>query len=475
MRVMASWSSLASRCSLSNPEVARIRRVLIANRGEIAARVLRTCRRLDMDTVLAVSEADRDSLPARFAGRTVCIGPARSADSYLNMGAVVQAALGTQCDAIHPGYGFLSERAPFARLCEENSIRFIGPTAAQIDAVGDKLRARAEAVAADVPVVPGGAVGSRGEAQELATRIGAPLLIKAVGGGGGRGMKRVDHLRDLAAAMDTASAEAGAAFGDARVYLERYVESGRHVEVQVLGDGTGGVVQLGERDCSVQRRYQKLIEESPAPVLAPALRTRLHDAAVRFAARLKYRGAGTVEFLVDTKRDEFYFLEMNARIQVEHPVTEMITGLDLVAAQIAVAEGRAVRDALAFAGAVDQAAPGGWAIECRINAEDPANDFMPSPGSVTLARWPAGPGVRVDTHIASGSRVPPYYDSLLGKIITHGADRPAALHGMRAALAATRIEGVRTNLSFLQDIVGDPRFQQGGVDTGFLARRVAGG
>jgi acetyl-CoA carboxylase biotin carboxylase subunit len=266
--------------------------------------------------------------------------------------------------------------------------------------------------------------------------------------------------------MDMAAAEAGAAFGDARVYLERYVQRGRHVEVQVLGDGAGAVMHLGERDCSVQRRYQKLIEESPAPGL-DALRARLQEAAVRFAARLQYRGAGTVEFLVDTQREEFYFLEMNARIQVEHPVTEMVTGVDLVAAQIAVAEGRGI-------GAVAQLgrARDGWAVECRINAEDPARDFMPSPGTVSLAQWPAGAGVRVDTHIASGSRISPFYDSLLGKIIVHGPDRAAALAGMRAALLATRIEGVRTNLAFQQALLQDAQFQGGGVDTGFLARFI---
>jgi acetyl-CoA carboxylase biotin carboxylase subunit len=388
------------------------------------------------------------------------------------MNAMVQAALGTGCDAIHPGYGFLSERAPFAKLCEEHGVRFIGPTAAQIDAVGDKLRARTEAIAAGVPVVPGGAVASTAEAQKLAAQLGAPLLIKAVGGGGGRGMKRVDAIKDLAAAMDLAAAEAGAAFGDARVYLERYVESGRHVEVQVLGDGAGAVMHLGERDCSVQRRYQKLIEESPAPGLDAGLRARLHEAAVRFAARLRYRGAGTVEFLVDMQRHEFYFLEMNARIQVEHPVTEMVTGIDLVAAQIAVAEGRGIPAVEAGVRQGARDAHGGWAMECRINAEDPARDFMPSPGTVSLAQWPAGAGVRVDTHIASGSRISPFYDSLMGKIIVHGADRAAAITGMRAALAATRIAGVRTNLEFQQAVLADPRFQEGGVDTGYLARFI---
>ena len=442
-----------------------IRRVLIANRGEIAVRIIRSCRSLGIESVLAVSAADRDSLPARLADRAVCIGPARSSDSYLNMNAVVQAALGTVADAVHPGYGFLSERAAFARLCESNQLVFIGPTAAQIDAVGDKLRARAEAKAADVPVVPGGAVQNLDEAAAIAVTTGFPLLIKAVGGGGGRGMKRVDRAEDLAAAMDMASAEAGAAFGDARVYLERLVTRGRHVEVQVLGDGKGVVLHMGERDCSVQRRYQKLIEESPAPLLAQTLREQLHAAALRFARRLQYRGAGTVEFLVDSERAAFYFLEMNARIQVEHPVTEMVTGIDLVGAQIAIAEGKDL-DLKQSDIRID-----GWAVECRVNAEDPARNFMPSPGTVSCAVWPAGEGIRVDTHIAAGSRVPPYYDSLLGKIIAQGPDRSTALARLQRALTETTIEGVKTNLAFQLQVLRSPEFVHGGVDTAFLQRR----
>ena len=443
-----------------------IRRVLIANRGEIAARVIRTCRALGIETVLAASAADRDSVPARLATRTVCIGPPRPMDSYLKVETIVHAALGTQCDAIHPGYGFLSERAALASLCESNDVIFIGPTAAQIEAVGDKLRARTEAEAAAVPVVPGGSVSTVEDAVALGKRIGAPLLVKAVGGGGGRGMKRVDRLEDLPAAMELASAEAGAAFGDARVYLERFIAGGRHVEVQVLGDGKGRVIHLGERDCSVQRRYQKLIEETPAPGLSQALRDALHAAAVRFSERLSYRGAGTVEFLVDREREAFYFLEMNARIQVEHPVTEAITGVDLVAEQIAIANGEGLR---LKQGDVRR---NGCAIECRVNAEDPANDFRPSPGLVLDASWPAGEGIRVDTHIVSGARVPPFYDSLMAKIIAHAGDRAAALAKLREAIASTRITGVSTNLSFHTDVLSDPEFQAGGVDTGYLARRL---
>ena len=445
-----------------------IRRILIANRGEIAARIIRTCRALGIESVLAASEADRDSAPARLADRTVCIGPARPSESYLKVEAIVHAALGTQADAIHPGYGFLSERPALARMCEAEGVVFIGPTAAQIEAVGDKLRARSEAEAAEVPVVLGGAVASMEEAVAAARTIGAPLLVKAVGGGGGRGMKRVDRLEDLPAAMELAAAEAGAAFGDARVYLERFIASGRHVEVQVLGDGKGRVIHLGERDCSVQRRYQKLVEETPAPGLSEALRRSLHAAAVRFAERLSYRGAGTVEFLVDRTRDAFYFLEMNARIQVEHPVTEAVTGVDLVAEQIAIADGAGLRLTQS------DIRHHGCAIECRVNAEDPANDFRPSPGTVREAQWPAGEGIRVDTHIAPGSRVPPFYDSLMGKIIAHGSDRMSALARLRQAIASTRLGGVATNLSFHASVLDDPEFQAGGVDTAFAARLLEG-
>jgi acetyl-CoA carboxylase biotin carboxylase subunit len=406
-------------------------------------------------------------MPARLADRAVCVGPSRPTDSYLKVETIVHAALATGADAIHPGYGFLSERAPLARLCEDNGLVFIGPTPAQIEAVGDKLRARSEAEAADVPVVPGASVSSATQAVEAAARIGMPLLVKAVGGGGGRGMKRVDVLGDVARAVELASAEAGAAFGDPRVYLECYVSSGRHVELQVLGDGHGEVIHLGERDCSVQRRYQKLIEETPAVGLSSRLLAQLRAAGVRFARRLKYRGAGTVEFLVDNDRDCFYFLEMNTRIQVEHPVTEAVTGIDLVAEQIAIADGEGLRIRQG------EVRLRGHAIECRINAEDPARDFQPSPGIVRAAVWPAGEGIRVDTHIEAGSSVPPFYDSLLGKLIAHGRDRAAALAVLERALAATRIDGVATNRAFHQRVLADAAFRQGGVDTGFVARLQA--
>jgi acetyl-CoA carboxylase biotin carboxylase subunit len=441
-----------------------VRRILIANRGEIAVRIIRTCRNLGIETVLAASQADLDSEPARLADRTVCIGPPRPAESYLKVEAIVHAARATRSDAIHPGYGFLAERAALARLCESSGVVFIGPTAAQIEAVGDKLRARAEAEAAQVPVVPGCAVTVVDEALAAARSIGVPLLVKAVGGGGGRGMKRVDTLTELPAALELAAAEAGAAFGDARVYLERYVASGRHIEVQVLGDGAGRVIHLGERDCSTQRRYQKLVEETPAPGLSERLRAALHAAAVRFAQRLSYRGAGTVEFLVDKERGSFYFLEMNARIQVEHPVTEAVTGVDLIAEQIAIASGSGLRLAQT------DIRISGCAVECRINAEDPANDFCPSPGQVVAVTWPVQEGIRVDTHIVAGSRIPPYYDSLMAKIIAHAPDRDSAVSRLRQALAATRLTGVHSNLAFQQRVLAAAEFQAGGFDTGFVAR-----
>jgi acetyl-CoA carboxylase, biotin carboxylase subunit len=446
-----------------------IRRILIANRGEIAARIIRTCRALHIETVLAVSEADRDSVPAALADRTVCIGPSRASESYLNAPIIVQAALGTQVDAVHPGYGFLSERSALALLCEARGLVFIGPTAAQLEAVSDKVRARHEAERAGIPVAAGATVTTLDEAIAAARKIGTPLLVKAVGGGGGRGMKRVDRLEDLPAALELAAAEAQAGFGDPRVFLERFIARARHVEVQVFGDGTGRVVHMGERDCSVQRRYQKLLEESPAPGLSPESRRALHEAAVRFAERLSYRGAGTVEFLVDQQHDAFFFLEMNARIQVEHPVTEAVTGLDLIAEQIAIASG----SGLSFAQSDIRFQ--GHAMECRINAEDPANNFAPSPGLAQSAIWPSGEGIRVDTHIASGSRVPPFYDSLLGKVIAHGSDRNAALKRLRSAIAAVRIVGVQTNLSFHTMLLADPEFHAGGVDTGFAERLLERG
>ncbi len=438
-----------------------IRRVLIANRGEIAVRVIRTCGRLGIATVLAVSDADAGSVPATLADETIGIGPA----GYLNVDAVVAAAVAAGADAIHPGYGFLSENPRLARACEAAGIVFIGPGPEVLEAAGDKLAARGHAVAAGLPVLPGGQA-SAGEADALAGRIGYPVLVKAAGGGGGRGLRVVGEPGQLAAAVAIASAEAAAAFGDPRVYLERYVTGARHVEVQLLGDGRN-VIHLGDRDCSVQRRYQKVVEEASAPLLGETLRVGLRAAAVALGQHLKYQGAGTVEFLVDPAAEAFWFLEVNARIQVEHPVTEMVTGVDLVAEQIAVAEGRGLR--------LDQAGVGlrGHAIECRINAEDPAAGFRPSPGTVTGAVFPAGPGIRVDTHVQAGSAVPAQYDNLLAKLIVTGADRDQALARLRGALARCRIEGVATNLALLAALAGDGEFAAGGVDTGYLARWLA--
>jgi acetyl-CoA carboxylase, biotin carboxylase subunit len=443
------------------------RRILIANRGEIAVRIIRTCQRLGIESVLAASEADLESTAARLADSTICIGPPRSSESYLKIEAVVNAALTARADAIHPGYGFLSENAALARKCREANVVFIGPTEEQLDAIGDKLKARRHAIDAGLPVVPGGPIASLDEALSLAGRIGWPVLIKAVGGGGGRGMKQVHQSSQMAEGLELAMAEANTAFGDARVYLERFVASGRHVEVQLLGDGNH-IIHLGTRDCSIQRRYQKLVEEAPAPELSDALRTAIHDAAVAFGTHLRYRGAGTVEFLVDRVREEFYFLEMNARIQVEHPVTEEVTGLDLVAEQIAVAQGQPLRLRQT------DIAIEGHAIECRINAEDSTKDFRPSPGTITSAVFPAGTDIRVDTHIESGSRVPPFYDSLLAKIIVSGTNRQEALRNMGAALANCHIEGVHTNLDLHTALMADPAFARGGVDTSFLAHFLEG-
>ncbi len=439
-----------------------LRRVLIANRGEIAVRVIRTCRRLGIETVLTVAAEDADSVPARLADTTIAIG------SYLDVEEVVGAAAAAGARAIHPGYGFLSENPRLARACEAAGIVFIGPGADVLEAAGDKLAARNHAVAAGLPVLPGGLVRAEAEdeggaAGEIAGRIGYPVLVKAAGGGGGRGLRVVRDPVDLAGAVAMGSAEAQAAFGDGRVYLERYVSPARHVEVQLLGDGEN-VIHLGDRDCSVQRRYQKLVEEAPAPRLGETLRVGMRAAAVAFGQHLKYQGLGTVEFLVDAARSEFWFLEVNARIQVEHPVTEAVTGLDLVAEQIAVAEGRRL--------GLSQASVrlDGHAIECRINAEDPAAGFRPSPGLVTSAVFPAGPGIRVDTHIQAGSAVPPQYDSLLAKLVASGASRAEALGRLRGALARCEIGGVATTLPVHAALADDDEFAAGGVGTDYLAR-----
>ena len=439
-------------------------RILVANRGEIAARVIRTCRRLGIETVLTVSDADAGSRPARLADKTIRIGPAPALASYLDADAVAAAAVAAGADAVHPGYGFLSENPRLARACAAAGVVFIGPAPETLEATGDKLAARELAIAAGLPVLPGAEAEPAGAAG-LAARIGYPVLVKAAGGGGGRGLRVVRDPADLAHAVTVASAEAAAAFGDPRVYLERYVSPARHVEVQLLGDGDR-VVHLGDRDCSVQRRYQKLIEEAPAPLLGAGLRQRLRAAAVALGERLSYRGAGTVEFLVDPGREAHYFLEVNARIQVEHPVTEAVTGLDIVAEQIAIAEGRPLRirqEDVTFSG---------HAIECRINAEDPAAGFLPSPGTITNAVFPAG--VRVDTHVQAGSAVPPHYDSLLAKIIAHGPDRAAAIGRLAGALGQCVIDGVATNLGMHRALLAGEEFAAGGVDTRYLERVLDG-
>jgi acetyl-CoA carboxylase biotin carboxylase subunit len=445
-----------------------LRRILIANRGEIAVRIVRTCQRLGIEAVLAASDADLDSTAARLVERTVRLGPPSASASYLDVDAVIRAALSVRADAIHPGYGLLSENQALARASAEASIVFIGSTAEQLAVAGDKLRARTHAVAAGLPVVPGGEAPDTAAALALAEQIGYPVLVKAVGGGGGRGLHRVPDSRALAAAVDRAIAEAQAAFGDPRVYLERFVATGRHVEVQLLGDGER-VIHLGDRDCSVQRRYQKLVEEAPAPGLDPLLRRRIHTAAVAFGQRLGYLGAGTVEFLVDTERHEFYFLEMNARIQVEHPVTEAVCGVDLVAEQIAIAEGRPLRLSQKDIHIT------GHAIECRINAEDPAADFRPSPGTVTEAWLPVGRGIRVDTHLRAGLVVPPFYDSLLAKLIVHGRDRDEAVALLRDALGRCDIRGVHTTVPMHAALVAQPAFRAGGVDTAWFPAFLADG
>jgi acetyl-CoA carboxylase biotin carboxylase subunit len=438
-----------------------IHRLFIANRGEIALRIIRTARQMGITTILGVSEADRDSLPARQADEIVIVGPARSSESYLSIDRVVAAAVSARADAVHPGYGFLSENAAFATAIRAAGIRFVGPELASLEAMGDKLMARKVGIEAGLPVVPGGEAADKAEARRRAQETGYPLLLKAVSGGGGRGMKRVNAPDELDAQIDMAMAEAQAAFGDPRVYVERFIARGRHVEVQVLGDGENAI-HLGTRDCSIQRRFQKLVEEAPAPGIPDDKHQALMEAAVRLTRHLNYRGAGTVEFLVDAETFDFFFLEMNARIQVEHPVTEAITGIDLIEQQLLIADDQrlGLTQAEIFLT--------GHAIETRINAEDWSADFRPSPGTVRRALWPAGPGVRVDSHIASGDVVPPYYDSLIGKLIVWGATRTQAVERLEQALASIDIEGVSTTADLHRCIVADTRFRVGGIDTRFF-------
>lgn len=441
-----------------------IRRVLIANRGEIAVRVIRACRELGIETVAVYSEADANALHVAQADFAVCIGPAPSKRSYLDMPSIVAAARGTGADAIHPGYGFLSENAEFAAFCAEEGITFVGPTAETIRAAGDKVIARDTVARAGVPVVPGtrDAISDHAEAQTLAAKFGMPLLLKARGGGGGRGMRVVSDAAEIAGAFLDASREAEAAFGDGGIYMERYLDRVKHVEIQILADGHGNTIALGERDCSVQRRHQKLIEEAPSPSLNRALREQMSEAAVRAARSVAYRGAGTVEFLFLPQSGEFFFIEMNARIQVEHPVTEAITGTDLVLQQLLIASGEPMtvsRDITIR----------GHAIECRVNAEDPARDFAPSPGVVSRYAPPSGEGIRIDSHCYEGYVFPPNYDSLLAKVIVHGKDRETARVGMLNALRAYVIEGIQTTIPFHLRVLEHEAFVDGSATTQFVA------
>ncbi len=444
-----------------------ISRVLVANRGEIAVRVIEACRALGIESVAAVSQADRDSLPARLADRMVCIGPARPADSYLKVDAVIAAATGTGCDAIHPGYGFLAEAPELAAACWEHDVAFIGPRPETIREMGNKLKARESVNRYGIPVVPGSTkVATPQEAAAAAEELGFPVLIKAAAGGGGRGMKIVTEARQLPAAFSAAAAEALGAFGDETLYIERYVPNARHVEVQILGDRVGTVVHVGERDCSLQRRYQKVVEEAPASSLPESLREDMRDAAVTIARETNYENAGTVEFIADQDDGNFYFLEMNTRIQVEHPVTEMITGMDLVEEQIRIADGRPLTHSqsdIKFSG---------HAIECRINAESPGHGFQPRPGRIKEWRPPAGPGIRVDSHCHGGHIVSPHYDSLLAKLIVRGESRVQAVARMQQALADFIVTGVETTIPFLRLLVCQLEYVKGTVNTRWLEEKL---
>ena len=441
-------------------------KVLIANRGEIALRVIHACRELGVATVAVHSTADRDSLHVTYADEDVCIGPPASPQSYLDVNSVISAAEITGADAVHPGYGFLAENAHFAEILAECNIAWIGPKPATIRLMGDKAKARKTAVEAGVPVLPGSEepLDGVGHAQTLAAEVGYPVILKASAGGGGRGMRIVQEPDDLASQFSTASQEAQAAFGDGSIYLEKYLVEPRHIEFQIFGDHHGKVIHLGERECSIQRRHQKLIEEAPSPALTPELRAEMGEAAVQLARAVDYRNAGTIEFLLDSD-DRFYFMEMNTRIQVEHPVTEMVTSTDLVREQLLVASG----EPLSLEGGLE---PRGHSIECRINAEDPER-FRPSPGKITVFHPPGGPGVRVDTHAYEHYVVPPFYDSLVAKLVVHDRDREAALNRMERALEFFVIEGIQTSIPLHRRILQDPFFRAGKVSTRFMERFLA--
>jgi acetyl-CoA carboxylase biotin carboxylase subunit len=443
------------------------KKILIANRGEVALRIIYACRELGIKTVAVYSEADESSLHVRFADQDICIGPARSADSYLNVPAVISAAEITGADAIHPGYGFLSESAYLAEVCEACHIRFIGPDPQVIRLMGDKARARRVMKKAGVPILPGsdGPIESEEKALKLAKEVGYPVIVKATAGGGGRGMRVVRAPGELTHAVKTAQREAEAAFGVGDVYIEKYIESPRHIEFQVLGDHHGSVIHLGERECSIQRRHQKLIEESPSPALSEKMRKRMGNIVIEAAKAVQYTNAGTFEFLMDPA-GQFYFMEANTRLQVEHPVTEMVTGVDIVKEQIRVAAGERLslkQGEVVF---------GGHSIECRINAEDP-DTFVPSPGLIHVFSVPGGPGVRLETFAHSDCTISPYYDSMIAKIIAHGRDRSEAIARMKRTLEMTVIEGIQTNIPMHLRILADPDFVAGRLSTSFLERFLA--
>lgn len=441
------------------------KKLLIANRGEIAVRIIRAARELGISTVAVYSEADKESLHVALADEAICIGPARSVDSYLNMNSVLSAAIVTGAQAIHPGFGFLSENSKFATMCEEMRIKFIGPSASVMDKMGDKINARAEMIKANVPVIPGsdGEVYTAEEALAIADKLGYPVMLKASAGGGGKGIRKVDSSRELTAAFESASQEAQAAFGNGAMYIEKVIYPARHIEVQILGDSFGNVVHLGERDCSLQRNNQKVLEESPSIAIGKTLREKIGAAAVRAAKAVKYENAGTIEFLLDEKTSKFYFMEMNTRVQVEHPVTEFVTGIDIVKEQIRIAAGEALSVTQ------DEIEIKGHAIECRINAENPAFNFASSPGKITDLHLPSGGvGLRVDSAVYNGYTIPPYYDSMIAKIIVHGENRFEALMKMQRALYELEIEGVVTNTEFQLDLIADPHVIAGDYDTSFL-------
>jgi acetyl-CoA carboxylase biotin carboxylase subunit len=444
-----------------------LEKVLVANRGEIALRVVRACDELGLRSVAVYSSADEDALHVKEADESICIGPPRALDSYLNIDAIVQAALHSGADAVHPGYGFLAESATFAHACREAGLTFVGPSADAIDAMGNKAVARQLAERADVPTIPGSdGVTSVAAALELADRIGYPVLVKAAAGGGGRGIRAARDGDELRAVFEHAAREAGAAFGDDSLYVEKLLDHARHVEVQVLGDSRGNIIHLFERECSLQRRRQKLIEESPSPGLDADTRAAMAAAAARVARAVGYESAGTVEFLLDGS-GAFYFIEMNTRIQVEHPVTEMVTGVDLIKEQLRIADGRELllrQDDVVVRGA---------AIEVRVNAEDPAQGFMPSPGEITAFVPPQGPGVRVDTAAYAGYRVPPFYDSLIAKLIVWGETRTEAIERIESALAAFDVEGIATTIPFSLELLGDDAVRAGTYDVAFVERRLA--